>query len=77
LTQRTEDYYLNGFYHQAGAFFDALQSGVQPEHDFRSARQPVEIMAGIMNRNVNEKERLDIAKPIDILILYSDLVRMA
>ncbi len=55
LTQRTEDYYLNGFYHQAATFFKAVESGVQPEHDFKSARQPVEIMAGIMNRRASEK----------------------
>ncbi len=50
LTQRREDYYLNGFYHEDAAFFDAAQAGVQPVHDFQSARQPVAIMQCLAER---------------------------
>ncbi len=50
FTGRQEDYYLNGFYQEDAAFFDAVRSGSQPAHDFRSAHQPVEIMQCLIER---------------------------
>ena len=50
FTQRRESYYLNGFYHQDASFFDALQAGVQPVHDFQSCRQSIEIMQAMVER---------------------------
>jgi predicted dehydrogenase len=50
LTGRQDDYFLNGFYHEDAAFFDAVQAGRQPLQDFQSCRQSIEIMQGIMQR---------------------------
>lgn len=50
LTRRSEDYYLNGFYHEDAAFFDAVRAGVQPAHDFESCRQSIELMAALTER---------------------------
>jgi myo-inositol 2-dehydrogenase / D-chiro-inositol 1-dehydrogenase len=53
LTGRKEDYYLNGFYNQSAAFFDAVQAAQQPLFDFRSARQSVEIMQAMIERKAS------------------------
>lgn len=50
FTGRRENYYLNGFTHQDAAFFDAVRSGIQPAHDFRSCRQAVAIMQCMAER---------------------------
>ncbi len=52
FTGRQEEYYLNGFYQEDAAFFDAVRSGAQPALDFRSARQSVEIMQGMIERRL-------------------------
>ncbi len=53
LTGRKEDYVLNGFARQSAVFFDAVRAARQPEHDFRSARQPVEIMQAMIERKTS------------------------
>lgn len=50
---RSDDYFLNGFYQEDAAFFDAVQAGVRPAHDFKSCRQSVEIMACISERRAS------------------------
>ncbi len=49
-SQSREEYLLNGFYAEDAAFFDAVQAGAQPWHDFRSCRQPVEVMSCLRER---------------------------
>ena len=50
LSQRREAYYINGFYHEVAAFFDAVQAGTYLPHDFRSCRQSIEIMQCLLDR---------------------------
>jgi len=50
LAESEESYILNGFYAEDEAFFDAVQAGWQPRHDFSSARQSVEIMQALRER---------------------------
>lgn len=45
-----EDLVVSGFYGEDEAFFDAVQAGRQPAHDFASARQSVEIMECLRER---------------------------
>jgi predicted dehydrogenase len=45
-----EDLVVSGFYGEDAAFFDAVQGGWQPAHDFASARQSVEIMECLRER---------------------------
>ena len=47
---RGEDYYLNGFYQEDAAFFDAVQAGIQPAPSFQTCRQSIEIMSCISQR---------------------------
>jgi myo-inositol 2-dehydrogenase / D-chiro-inositol 1-dehydrogenase len=53
LTGRREAYYLNGFYHEVAAFFDAVQAGAYLPHDFRSCRQSIEIMQCMIDRKTD------------------------
>src|SRR5450759_1336348 len=53
LTQRREAYFLNGFYHETAAFFDAVQAGTQLAHGFQSCRQSIEIMQSLLDRKTN------------------------
>ncbi len=53
MTGRREEYYLNGFYHQAAAFFDAVQAGKPPSPDLHASRQSVEIMQAIIERKTS------------------------
>lgn len=50
FTGRREAYFLDGFYQEDAAFFDAVQAGQQPAPDFQSCRQSVEIMQCITER---------------------------
>lgn len=50
---RSDDYFINGFYQEDAAFFDAVQAGVQPVHSFQSCRQSVEIMACLSERRAS------------------------
>ena len=53
LTQRREAYYVNGFYLEAAAFFDAVQAGIPLPHSFLSCRQSIEIMQCLLDRKTN------------------------
>ncbi len=50
LSHRQESYYLNGFYAEDAAFFDAVQSGGQPSPGFVECRQSIEIMQCLRQR---------------------------
>jgi len=50
LAGSEESYILNGFYAEDEAFFDAVQAGSQPRDDLASARQSVEIMQAMHQR---------------------------
>jgi len=50
LAGRREDYFLNGFFQEDAAFFDAVRAGRQPLHDFQSCRQSIEVMQCIIER---------------------------
>jgi myo-inositol 2-dehydrogenase / D-chiro-inositol 1-dehydrogenase len=50
---RSDDCFLNGFYQEDAAFFDAVQAGVQPVHTFQSCRQSIEIMACLTERRAS------------------------
>jgi len=50
LAGSDESYILNGFYAEDEAFFDAVQAGRQPHNDLASARQSVEIMQAMRQR---------------------------
>jgi len=57
LTGRSsESYLLNGFYAEDAAFFDAVQAGIQPRDDLRSARQSVAIMQALRERQTQYQE---------------------
>ncbi len=49
-TGRREDYFLNGFFQEDAAFFDAVRTGQQPIHDFQSCLQSIAIMECLMER---------------------------
>jgi myo-inositol 2-dehydrogenase / D-chiro-inositol 1-dehydrogenase len=46
----SDDFILSGFLAEDVAFFDAARAGRQPEHDFASCRQSVEIMQALRER---------------------------
>ena len=50
---RSESYFLNGFYQEDAAFFDALSAGRPPLNSFRACRQSVEIMESLSTRAQN------------------------
>ena len=50
LSQRQENYFLNGFYAEDAAFFDAVQNGGQPAPGFAECRQSIEIMQCLRQR---------------------------
>jgi predicted dehydrogenase len=50
LTGSEDSFILNGFYAEDAAFFDAVQAGQQPRNDLASARQSVEIMQAMRER---------------------------
>ena len=50
LTQRQEGVFLDGFYNEDAAFFDALQNDWQPSPSFAECRQSIEIMQCLRQR---------------------------
>ncbi len=50
FTGRSEAYFIDGFYQEDSAFFDAVQAGRAAAPDFHSCRQSVEIMQCITER---------------------------
>jgi predicted dehydrogenase len=52
-TGRQDAYYLNGFYQEDAAFYDAVQEGVQPACNFTSCRQSVAVMQALIERKAS------------------------
>jgi myo-inositol 2-dehydrogenase/D-chiro-inositol 1-dehydrogenase len=50
FTGRSERYFLDGFYPEDAAFFDAIRAGRRPDPDFYSCHQSVEIMECLSQR---------------------------
>jgi predicted dehydrogenase len=57
LSQRQENYYLNGFYNEDAAFFDAVQNGEQPSPGFAECRQSIEVMQCLRQRVIEFRPR--------------------
>jgi len=49
----SENYILSGFEAEDSNFFEAVRNRMQPEHDFVSGRQSVEIMQAMHDRSTN------------------------
>jgi predicted dehydrogenase len=60
LSQRQENYFLNGFYNEDAAFFDAVQNGEHPSPGFAECRQSIEIMQCLRQRAVEYREVFDV-----------------
>jgi myo-inositol 2-dehydrogenase / D-chiro-inositol 1-dehydrogenase len=59
-TRHKEDIYLSGFYAEDAGFFDAVQAGIQPVHDFSSCRQSVEVMQCLRERRKEYQTSINI-----------------
>lgn len=53
FTGRHEDYFLNGFFSEDAAFFDAVRTGRRPVHDFQSSRQSIQLMQCLSERKAS------------------------